>query len=75
MTLTTELNAIILHFPHRMWGGWMDLEVLHESIKRGDFPFVSRKDVSDALKGLSKVARVMAATIKKWPKPKVNPTI
>jgi hypothetical protein len=75
MTLTTKLNTIILHFPQQMWGRWMDLEALHESIKWGGFPFVSRKDVSDALKGLTKDARVMAATIKKWPQPKVNPTI
>jgi hypothetical protein len=54
MTLTTELNTIILHFPQWMWGGWMDLEVLHDSIKRGGFPEVARKDVTNALKGLTK---------------------
>jgi hypothetical protein len=58
MTLTTELNTIILHFPQRMWGGWMDLKVLHDSIKRGGFPEVARKDVANALKGLTKDPRV-----------------
>ncbi len=58
MALTTELNTIILHFPQRMWGGWMDLEVLHDSIKRGGFPEVARKDVTNALKGLTKDPRV-----------------
>jgi hypothetical protein len=55
MTLTTLSNTIILHFPQRMWwGGWMDLEALHDSFKRGGFPAVSRKDVTNALKGLTK---------------------
>jgi hypothetical protein len=58
MTSTTLLNTIILHFPQRMWGGWMDLEALHDSIKRGGFPAVSRKDVTNALKGLTKDPRV-----------------
>jgi hypothetical protein len=58
MTLTTPSNTIILHFPQRMWGGWMDLEALHDSIKRGGFPAVSRKDVTNALKGITKDPRV-----------------
>jgi hypothetical protein len=32
----------------------MDLEALHDSIKQGGFPAVSRKDVTNALKGLTK---------------------
>jgi hypothetical protein len=36
----------------------MDLEALHDSIKGGGFPAVSRKDVTNALKGLTKDPRV-----------------
>jgi hypothetical protein len=41
MALTGELTTIILHFPQRMWGGWMDLEVMHDHIKQGGFPFIT----------------------------------
>jgi hypothetical protein len=58
MALTGELTTIILHFPQRMWGGWMDLKVMHASIKWGGFPFMTWKDVGSALKGLTKDPRV-----------------
>jgi hypothetical protein len=48
-----------------MWGGWMDPEVLHDSIKRGGFPEVAQKDVTNALKGLTKDPRVHSNKIGK----------
>jgi hypothetical protein len=58
MTLTIQPSTIILHFPQQLRGGWMDLEVSCDSIKRGGFPEVARKDATNALKGLTKDPRV-----------------
>jgi hypothetical protein len=58
MALTGVLTTIILHFPQRMWGLWMDVDVMHESVQRGGFPWVSRKDAGNALKGLAHDPRV-----------------
>jgi hypothetical protein len=48
MTLTIQLSTIILHFPQRLRGGWMDLKVPHDSIKRGGFPEVAWTDATNA---------------------------
>jgi hypothetical protein len=45
MDFKTALNTLIVHLPDRLQVNWLDLDLLHDVVKRGGFPRIKKEDI------------------------------